>query len=69
MNCFECRSLSRTARTAEAVCCQCGVGLCREHLRIESQELHHPAGLGKSTNRLPARRIVCPLCERAEHSD
>ncbi|MFE9255288.1 DUF2180 family protein [Streptomyces sp. NPDC006879] len=69
MNCFECRQLSQTVRTAEAVCRQCGVGLCAEHLRVETTELHHPAGLGRSTSRLPARRIVCPVCEQAERSE
>lgn len=68
MNCYECRESSTGARTAEAVCSLCGVGLCDRHLVLETQELHRYVGMGKSTPDLPARRIVCSVCERAEHS-
>ncbi|MDH2392502.1 DUF2180 family protein [Streptomyces sp. HNM0663] len=69
MNCYECRRVSGTTNPAEAVCSQCGAGLCSAHVRIEKREVHQPHGLGKSSADLPGRRIVCPVCERAEHSE
>ncbi|MFG3497674.1 DUF2180 family protein [Streptomyces sp. NPDC047928] len=68
MRCYECHG-SGVDQVAEAVCRQCGVAVCREHARIDSQELHRDhAGLGKSTHELSTRRVVCPVCERAERS-
>ncbi|WP_078606951.1 DUF2180 family protein [Streptomyces flavidovirens] len=67
MRCFECHR-SGADQVAEAVCCQCGVAVCQQHAHIEKQELHKDAGLGKSTHALSARRVVCPVCARAERS-
>ncbi|MFG2294591.1 DUF2180 family protein [Streptomyces sp. NPDC048603] len=66
MNCYECTTGPGPVRTAVAVCRECGVGLCGDHLRVEAHELHRPAGLGKTTTELPARRVVCPVCASAE---
>ncbi|MCY0940454.1 DUF2180 family protein [Streptomyces antarcticus] len=57
-----------TASTAVAMCRECGVGLCSRHLHVEQHEMHLAAGLGKSTARLPARRVVRPACAKAERS-
>ncbi|WP_349252284.1 DUF2180 family protein [Streptomyces virginiae] len=68
MDCYECLASPGTASTAVAVCRECGVGLCSRHLHVEQHEMHLAAGLGKSTTRLPARRVVCPACAKAERS-
>ncbi|WP_411574779.1 DUF2180 family protein [Streptomyces fradiae] len=67
MRCYECHRAGAD-QVAEAVCCQCGVAVCRRHARVERQELHKDSGLGKSTRALSARRVVCPVCFTAEHS-
>ncbi|MFG3310164.1 DUF2180 family protein [Streptomyces wuyuanensis] len=70
MNCFECSRDAGTATPAEAVCRSCGAGLCATHVRVESREVQHRrAGLGKRTQEQPARRLLCPACEKAEHSE
>ncbi|MFJ3973857.1 DUF2180 family protein [Streptomyces sp. NPDC090021] len=66
VNCYECTSGSGTTRAAVAVCRECGVGLCAGHLRVERHEMLRPAGLGKTTTDVPARRVVCPVCATAE---
>ncbi|MFI7358919.1 DUF2180 family protein [Streptomyces avidinii] len=68
MDCYECQENPGTATTAVAVCRECGVALCSRHLHVEQHEMHLAAGLGKSTTRLPARRVVCPACAKAERS-
>ncbi|AXE24219.1 hypothetical protein C0216_12815 [Streptomyces globosus] len=68
MNCYECAAGSGPPRVAVAVCRECGVGLCTGHARVETHELLRPAGLGKTTTDLPARRVVCPVCAAAEAS-
>ncbi|UQA92009.1 DUF2180 family protein [Streptomyces halobius] len=67
MECYECHSLHRSA-SAVAVCRECGVALCEGHLYVETQPMSKKAGLGKSTSEVPARRVVCPACRRAELS-
>ncbi|MER6618522.1 DUF2180 family protein [Streptomyces xantholiticus] len=67
MDCYECHSLDRST-TAVAVCRECGVALCSRHLHVETHEMYREAGMGKSTSDIPARRIVCPACRRAERS-
>lgn len=68
MNCYECRKEGRVAGSAEAVCQRCGAGVCADHLRVEMQELHQQAGLGKLTKNRPVRRMLCTVCEEAERS-
>ncbi|GAU71145.1 putative hypothetical protein [Streptomyces sp. NBRC 110611] len=67
MECYECHSLHRST-SAVAVCRECGVALCASHLHVETQQMRKEAGLGKSTSEVPARRVVCPTCRRAELS-
>ncbi|WP_370417634.1 DUF2180 family protein [Streptomyces sp. QH1-20] len=67
MNCYECHSVGGSA-IAQAVCRTCGVALCRQHVHLEERELRRGVGVGKSIHELPARRVVCPVCRRAEHS-
>ncbi|WP_079001362.1 DUF2180 family protein [Streptomyces sp. AS58] len=66
MNCYECVVGAGPVRAAVGICRECGAGLCTEHLRIETVEMHRPAGMGKSTSDLPARRMVCPVCASSE---
>ncbi|UQA38311.1 DUF2180 family protein [Streptomyces sp. HNA39] len=68
VNCYECRREGRVAASAEAVCEHCGAGVCADRVRVEMQELHQQAGLGKRTRNLPARRMLCTVCEAAERS-
>ncbi|WP_282695961.1 DUF2180 family protein [Streptomyces sp. CC208A] len=68
MECFECRTGNGRAVSAVAVCCDCGAGLCADHVRFAPREVHHESGLGRTTGRLPARTALCPVCDRAEHS-
>ncbi|KAB2588689.1 DUF2180 family protein [Streptomyces arboris] len=68
MNCYECRKESGVATSAEAVCQRCGAAVCADHLRVEKQELHQQVGLGKRTQELPARRMLCTFCDGAERS-
>ncbi|MFP8962351.1 DUF2180 family protein [Streptomyces nanhaiensis] len=65
MNCYECLTRERTT-TAVAVCSRCHVGLCPEHLRIDSQLVREPRGMGQVTQTPEARRALCEVCERAE---
>ncbi|MEU3268254.1 DUF2180 family protein [Streptomyces bacillaris] len=68
VNRYECRREGRVAASAEAVCQHCGAGVCADHVRVEMQEPHQQAGLGKRTHNLPARRMLCTVCEAAERS-
>ncbi|MEV0966706.1 MULTISPECIES: DUF2180 family protein [unclassified Streptomyces] len=66
MDCHECRS-RKLRTTAVAVCRECGVGLCGEHLYLGIQTVHGDAGLRKTTGGIPARCVLCSVCRRAEH--
>ncbi|GAA4891556.1 DUF2180 family protein [Streptomyces coeruleoprunus] len=63
MNCYECDEPT----TAVAICQQCGVAVCREHVRLHAEEISDSVGPGPA-QRASARRVTCPVCERAEHS-
>ncbi|MFH0241544.1 DUF2180 family protein [Streptomyces sp. HK10] len=65
MNCYECLTRDRTT-TAVAVCSRCHLGLCPEHLRIESELVSEPRGMGQVTQTPEARRALCEVCARAE---
>ncbi|WP_413471115.1 DUF2180 family protein [Streptomyces peucetius] len=63
MNCYECDEPT----PAVAVCQQCGVAVCKEHVRMSKEEVSEPVGPGPART-ASARRVTCPVCDRAEHS-
>ncbi|HZG04041.1 MAG TPA: DUF2180 family protein [Streptomyces sp.] len=65
MNCYECQAQGRTT-TAVAVCSRCHVGLCPEHLRMETEIVSEPRGMGQVSQKPEARRALCEVCQRAE---
>jgi hypothetical protein len=67
VNCYDCVQLGCTT-SATAVCRQCGVAACSEHVHSTAVEIRRTAGMGPSTLPVPARRITCTTCYAAEHS-
>ncbi|MGW8378003.1 DUF2180 family protein [Streptomyces sp. ODS28] len=65
MDCYDCLADRRTA-TAVCVCAQCGAGLCADHVRAGTREVHGTASPGRVTHGLAARRLLCGTCHSAE---
>ncbi|AWW36057.1 MULTISPECIES: DUF2180 family protein [Streptomyces] len=68
MNCYECSTQSGATTTAEGVCQRCGAGICADHVRLRTQELQQQAGMGSRSQPQPARRLLCPQCDKVEPS-
>ncbi|MGQ4511531.1 DUF2180 family protein [Streptomyces sp. DW26H14] len=68
MNCFDCHATDHISSAAVATCRSCGSGVCGDHAYAFPQEIRALTGLGVSTKPLSARRILCGLCARAEHT-
>ncbi|MCH0562318.1 MULTISPECIES: DUF2180 family protein [unclassified Streptomyces] len=65
MNCYDC-ALENKVVPAIAVCAHCGCGLCMEHACVIGQAVQRPAGMGPSSSRTLARRVICSVCHEAE---
>lgn len=61
MNCYDCAH----PEPAVAVCHFCGAGVCREHLRVQENEVHDLAGTGPS-HAATGRRMTCGVCAGAQ---
>ncbi|MEU6340856.1 MULTISPECIES: DUF2180 family protein [unclassified Streptomyces] len=68
MKCYDCLQEARTDADGIGICSRCNLFVCADHAQVVRQLLHQPNGLGRSTSRLPARRLVCTTCRAAETS-
>jgi hypothetical protein len=65
MNCFDCASMGRSAN-ADAVCADCGAGLCHEHAHVSPHWLTRTAVINRTVVvEPPARMIRCNVCQVA----
>ncbi|MGI3222697.1 DUF2180 family protein [Streptomyces sp. GTA36] len=66
MNCYDCQSQEQTTTPAVASCVRCGAALCADHVQVRPELVHRVVGMGLATQPLPARRMTCTTCHKAE---
>ena len=63
MICLDCSTQTRDT-PAVGTCTNCGAGVCRDHLELDTHVVGHYAGVG-TAHEYPTRAVTCSACAPA----